>query len=474
MSGSPPDRTNAHDKSPDQALSAVAGFDGDLLLDLDETLYLRNSTEDFLDSASPGLLILILLRLMDAVKPWRFTGGLPTRDWWRVRMVRLFCPWVSWRWRRRVAVLAQASANRPLIDAVRASRGRAIIVTAGFEPIVRPLIAELGLGDAPLVACKDGSPRDRLRGKLALAIETLGDDCVRNSMVVTDSIDDRALLDHCRFPVRTLWPDARYRHALRRVYLPGQYLTEVKRPGQRYIMRGILQEDYAFWLLSTIFYATMPLLHAVGLLILLVSFWAIYERGYVDNDRSAQKFEHDPRLSRNFGLVEVATPTVMPWIWAAVTGAIAIFLLRYPSEPVPKDFALWALTLVLTHVAFKVYNRIDKSTRIWLFPGLQLARTAAFVSLVTIGPAASLALGAHVIARWVPYYLYRVGNQDWPEAPFFLSRLMFYILLWTMVAVTQGHGSLATPTAAALLFWNILRARKDLVSVVKAAHRIDR
>lgn len=474
MSGSPPDRPDRHLHAPEQALNAVAGFDGDLLLDLDETLYLRNSTEDFIDTATPGLPVLILLRLMDAVKPWRYTGGMATRDWWRVLLVRVICPWIGILWRRRVASLAAESANRPLIDAVGRSKGHAIVVTAGFEPIVRPLLASLGLGDAPLVACRAGSPKDRVRGKLALAIDALGDARVRNSLVVTDSVDDHALLDHCARPIRTLWPDARYRHALRRVYLPGQYLTEVKRPGQRYIVRGILQEDYAFWLLSTVMHAALPPLHAAGLLVLLVSFWAIYERGYVDNDRSAQKFEHDPRLSRNFGLVEVATPTVMPWIWAAITGVIAIFLLRYPGQPLPQDFALWALTLVLTHVGFKVYNRVDKSTRIWLFPGLQLARTAAFVSLLTIGPAAALALGAHVIARWVPYYLYRVGNQDWPEAPFFLSRLMFYMLLWAMLAITQGHETLLTPTAGLLLVWNIFRARKDLVSVWKAAHRIDR
>ena len=138
------------------------------------------------------------------------------------------------------------------------------------------------------------------------------------------------------------------------------------------------------------------------------------------------------------------------------------------------DYLNWGLTLVGTYGLFKLYNRLDKNTRIWLFPGLQLARTFAPVALVPIGVAASLALGAHVIARWVPYYLYRIGGNDWPEAPFFLSRLMFYVLLWAMMMVTQGHESLLTPTALILLFWNIIRARKDLRSLFREATRIDR
>ena len=101
-------------------------------------------------------------------------------------------------------------------------------------------------------------------------------------------------------------------------------------------------------------------------------------------------------------------------------------------------------------------------------------RRSGPVALVPIGVAASLALGAHVIARWVPYYLYRIGGNDWPEAPFFLSRLMFYVLLWTMMMLTQGHESLLTPTALGLLIWNVVRARKDLQSLFSDARRIDR
>jgi len=460
--------------SPEETLAAVAATDGDLLLDLDETLYLRNSTEDFLDCARPGLLALLLLRVLDVLKPWRWSGGPVTRDWWRLRCTLLFLPWTRWRWRRAVVRLAAEHGNRPLIEAVAASRARPVIVTAGFEPVVAPLLAALGFAEVERIAASLATPRDRVLGKLVLTEARLGTARVAASTVVTDSTDDLPLLARCARPLRTLWPAARYRRALCHVYRPGQYLSEVKRPGQRYILRGILQEDYAFWVLASIGTAALPLPHLVGLLFLLVSFWAIYERGYVDNDQVARDHEAEPNLSQTYGRIEVATPSVAPWLWAAATGTVAILLLRLPGQPTAQDFLVWAAVLVSTHLLFLSYNRLDKSTRIWLFPGLQFARTAAFVALVPVGVAGALALGAHVLARWVPYYLYRVSRNEWPDSPFFLSRLMFYVLLWLMLAMTQGHESLATPTALALLGWNLIRARHDLEHLFRNARRIDR
>jgi hypothetical protein len=256
--------------------------------------------------------------------------------------------------------------------------------------------------------------------------------------------------------------------------MPGQYLTQVKRPGARYIVRGILQEDFAFWVLSSIALAALPVLHVLGLLFLLVSFWAIYERGYVDNDLIAARFESDPKLSAAFLNSPVATPRWQPWIWAFACGAIAIVLLRWPVNPVPADFAAWAAVLLATHGWFTMYNRFDKGTRIWMFAGLQFARSAAFVALVPIVPIGAVALGAHVLAKWVPYYAYRLGGKDWPEAPFHLIRLLFFVVLALLFGFSEGLSSLLSATALALLAWNLFRARQELAAALTAAGRLDR
>lgn len=463
-----------HDVSPETAIGAILDHGGPVLLDLDETLYLRNSTEDFIDSARPRLPALLLMRMLDVIKPWRWTGGEATRDVWRVRLISACFPWVQSCWKNRVAQLAARFTNLRLMAALKTPGTKPIITTAGFQPIVAPLVAALGLPQAQIIAARLSTFADRRDGKLQLVVGALGDDTVRRALVLTDSAQDLTLLDACARPLRAVWPEARHQHALSGVYLPGQYLTYVKRPGARYIVRGILQEDFAFWVLSSVALATLPLLHVLGLLFLLVSFWAIYERGYVDNDLIAARFEADPKLSAAFLDSPVATPRWQPWIWAFACGAVAIVLLRRPSTPVPTDFAAWVAVLLATHGWFALYNRFDKRARIWMFAGLQLARSAAFVALVPIALIGAVALGAHVLAKWVPYYVYRLGGKEWPEAPFHLIRLMFFAVLALLLGLSQGLASLLSWTALALLAWNLFRARQELAAALTAARRLDR
>jgi hypothetical protein len=456
--------------APDLALRALVDHDGPLLLDLDETAYLSNSTEDFLDTARPGLLALMLLRMLDAIRPWRWTGGEETRDFWRVRTVTLLMPWIWRRWRGRVDSLASNCANQPLLDAVRRRNGETIFVTVGFEPIVTPLVTALGFPDARVVACRLSTPADRRRGKLATAIDALGEEVIQNSAVLTDSLNDLPLLSRCARPLLTVWKEARYRRALRNFYLPGQYLTQIKRPGERYIVHGIVLEDFALWVLSSIFYAASPFAHVIGLLALLISFWAIYESGYVENDQMAHLHEDVPTLSDAFGTQELVTTQLQPWIWATIFGLLGVSLL---SSDTMRGIAAWTGVLLGTRLCFWFYNRIDKSSRVWLYPALQLARSASFAVLVPIDLPALLAVGAHVIARWIPYYGYRSGTQIWPDLPVFLMRLVFFTILCA-VAATQNVASLLTPTALVLASWNVFRARRELLKVFKGLHRIDR
>jgi hypothetical protein len=104
---------------------------------------------------------------------------------------------------------------------------------------------------------------------------------------------------------------------------------------------------------------------------------------------------------------------------------------------------------------------------------LQVARAASFTVLVAIDLFGTLALCAHVIARWVPYYIYRTTDQ-WPDAPSSLMRLVFYILLWGLSAITQDLDPLVTPTALLLLVWFLFRARKEMRQRLAAIRRIDR
>jgi len=477
-----PNKTTDYDVAPDEATDIIQSYDGPVLVDLDETLYLQNSTEDFIDTAFPRLPALLLMRALDVIKPWRWTGGEATRDNWRVRLVSILFPWTKRRWKNRVAELAKTQTNQSLMEALskriasgdKTKDAMPIIATTGFESIVTPLVEAMGLRQSRIVASRLSKLDDKRLGKLHRVNDVLGEEIVKQSLVLTDSIDDLELLHVCAKPLRTIWPEAFYRRALCDVYLPGQYMTIVKRPNERYIIRGILQEDFAFWVLSSVALATLPIFHIAGLVFLLLSFWTIYERGYVDNDFIADRYEKDPKLNPAFATSPVATPRLQPWLWASVSGVIAIWLLRWPNTPVPTDYISWLAVLLATYGWFLLYNRLDKSTRIWMFAGLQLARSAAFVAIVPVTLIGAGALIAHTLARWVPYYIYRLGGKDWPETQFYLIRLMFFIVIAVLFGLTQGFSSLLTITALVLLAWNIFRARKELAALLPAIKRLDR
>jgi hypothetical protein len=468
--------TSEFDTAPAVALACVAAHHGPVLVDLDETLYLRNSTEDFLDAARPRFLAALLLRIMDILAPWRWSGGEATRDIWRIRVVCLLFPWTRRLWTRNVSALARAFGNTALLQVFERHAIAPFIVTSGFRPIVAPLVAALGLPEAPILAARLDRYDDRRRGKLACAIDALGEQTLRQSLLITDSLQDLAVLRVCKRPIRTVWPGAYYRRAFSDVYLPGEYITRVKRPGTHYIRRGILQEDFAFWVLSSIAIAANPWMHVVGLLLLLCSFWVIYEQGYVDNDLAGLRYERDPKLETAFWRASVATTTVAAWGWGFVLGALGVMALRAPDFAAAGwDFAKWAAVLFGTWFWFRTYNRVDKDTRIWLYAGLQVARAAAFTVIVAVVPIGAVALGANALSRWVPYHLYRRTAKRWPqgdEAP--LIRLVFFLVLAGLLGVASGPASVLNLTAFLLLGWNIFRARHAIRDVFAHARRLDR
>ncbi len=459
---------------PGAALLAVAAHPHTVVVDLDETLYLRNSTEDFLDCAWPALPALCVLRALDVIKPWRWSGGDSTRDIWRVRILRRLMPWIDRKWRQRVWPLAARHGNRALLEALRQRSAPTVVATLGFLPIVTPLLAAFGLEQTTLVAMSGTDFDQRRRGKLALLQAACGPELVGRALVLTDSLDDRELLAACAVPLRVIWPEARYRRALSAVYMPGLYLSLVKRPGERYILRGIVQEDFALWLFGTITLASAPLPFFAGLLCLLLSFWTIYETGYVDNDRVGARYERAPKLSRAFHERAAATPAVQPWLWAALSGAAGLWLVRWPLPFSGQDAVRWSAVLLATWGWFLIYNRMDKDTRIWMFPGLQIARSMAVLAVVPATAIGVAALAAHALARWVPYFFYRFQPGTWPDTQPQAMRLMFLLVLGGTVAISHGLAAVLDWSAAAVFGWCTFRAWRELRQIAAVAHRIDR
>jgi hypothetical protein len=84
------------------------------------------------------------------------------------------------------------------------------------------------------------------------------------------------------------------------------------------------------------------------------------------------------------------------------------------------------------------------------------------------------AIGAHVLAKWVPYCVYRLSGKDWPDAPVHLIRLLFFTVLTALLAASHGIAALFNWTGLALLVWMLYRARQEIAAAWSAARRLDR
>lgn len=199
-------------------LSEASRSGRSIIVDFDETLWLRNSTEEYLDAVRPRNLAFLILAAVDIAKPWRFSASpireRVYRDWLRVLIVSCLFPWSLYNWRRRAKTLARQWLNQDLFEMATNNDGSQLYVaTFGFAPIVKPLLVQI-YPNANLVAGSLGAGyKMRQSGKKAAFDRQFGSDFVANAIVITDSEDDSDLLSACYRGFLVEWPKALYRPA---------------------------------------------------------------------------------------------------------------------------------------------------------------------------------------------------------------------------------------------------------------------
>lgn len=198
-----------------------------LLLDFDETYWLRNSTEAFLARVRPAWPAALLLAALDGLKLGgccrpgpsaclaRLAPGAPGR-----RALALVVPPLADTRCRAWPEMAEPSV-RPAPLVARASVSGTWIVTNGFRPIVAPLLAALPEAERPTLLA---SPlwtgfAWRRRGKLEVVEAALGADRLATATVVTDNDEDGDLLAAARTTLYLKWPAARFEPAHAEAYL---------------------------------------------------------------------------------------------------------------------------------------------------------------------------------------------------------------------------------------------------------------
>ena len=449
-----------------EALALLARETRLVVVDFDETLYLRNSTEDFLDAAVPGLVAAIGLRALDFLSPWRWTGGAATRDVWRIWAVMLLMPWSLWRWRRVCAVLGPRQANVALL---RALRGKDVVIgSIGFAPIINPLLDAMGGAAFRLIACPWPGFTARRGGKAVLLEARLGAGALASAMVITDSLADAELLRRCALPCLTRWKGAQFRRALARIYLPGDYLAYVKRPRVPGVLRLLVTDDLLWWLLVSVTAHAPGLSYLTGIELLFFSFWSVYEIGYWENDVCGLRFEADPVVALEFEDFVATHFERRAWVWAILLGAAGLAALG--PEMLFQAGPKWLGFLLLLRLLYYLYNRIDKPTRIWLYLPLQCCRSLALAAVVPLGVVGILAGLAQILARWQGYAAYRrTKGATWRDTPARAVQLAILLAGLSFMALARPQLAIAGWPALELLIWSGFLARREVSAILRGA-----
>ena len=474
-----------------------------LVVDFDQTLFLRNSSTDFIRMAKPFIFGAILYKLLEVIRPWSwFARGRDTsvtRDWFHIWAITIFFPWTWLLWRIHAAKLAQNATNQELAAVLKERNPEFnVLSTQGFGPVVGPLVKHMGVEFGIISTCRMfGGFSDRLRGKVKALESQVGSAELKRSAVITDSEDDRDLLDHAEVPLMIQWPEPPNSLATPH-YVPFYYLSKIKLKGLSRILREVFYVDLLLLYLAFTWISPFPLLHGVGITLFYMSFLLIYEIGYMENDDVAFQLEKDPIIGDSFEKKRGYISYFAPWLWATPftfvgagimlqidylveSGVTASSLFSDPNlliESASVVFftksqlfvtAIWLGLLLSMRYVYKFYNYTDKMTRTWVYPILQIYKSIAFIFVSPINVIGAVALFCQVVGRSFAYFLYRWGRKDWPGSELYLFRFILFVgLLLTIGHVIENrYAEFATFQTLAICIWMSSRALKPMVMVYR-------
>lgn len=273
-----------------------------------------------------------------------------------------------------------------------------------------------------------------------------------------------------------------------KTYIPLLYSEKVKRPDKRYFLNNILGEDFLVLLLSFTCASSHPWFNALGLFLLQISFWCIYELGYIENDVVGEKFEEKAILSYNYKNYEISFGLWQPWLWSVALCLLGIIVLikdsttvNFLSDFLPdeysrnllwvsQEFIYWLVFLVVLRGLFYIYNHVNKQSRLWLYLLLQALRYSGFLVILTTNTVGLIFLVSNILTRSIQYILYRyLGGKDnsWPmDFPrYFFCLLIYLVLLGVFAANDRDLALLFNPQVLLISAFCLLRGAKHFYKV---------
>ncbi|NLS12490.1 hypothetical protein HGP28_06195 [Vibrio sp. SM6] len=401
--------------------------DEPIIVDFDETLWLRNSTESFLAMVTPSVWVGFWLQLLGMLSPWRWLSPNDpehTRDWIRVLVVTIVAPWSIGQWRRAASQQATQYINRPLYDALIQSKQPIFVASYGFRFVIQPLLDALSCNWQLAVASDlKNAPKLRQEGKGAAVVRILGEASVNSGLSISDSQLDKDLFAMTRYSALIRWPNAKYEQAGLKPMLPFAYLKKVKRPNESYFTRAILGHDYLVLLLTFTLVSSTPWLSAISLFLFVLSYFTAYEIGYNENDRLGLRYEAHPKVSDAYQKLAKNYVPTFAWVCSALLAVPAAITASYVDGGVSSVFEggvggaavnIWLVfmgLIIAVRIVFAWFNRLTEVGRMVPMLILQLARSVGYLLIFTTTSVGVFFLVSQALSKWIPYLVYRCGGS---------------------------------------------------------------
>jgi hypothetical protein len=399
----PAERSVPPDWIDRDSIDAEATPSGLVFVDFDYTLFGSNSTELFIKSCRPSLLVAIIEFVVRRCVPWRLTGlrgHFRLRDFVCCMAIIILCPWSIFMWRRRAPELFERYASQEIASRLSAvALDRVVIVSFGMQAINVRVIATPSL--PPLWYFG--------RGKLPLVRRSFDEPQIQTSTFLTDSLDDQDLLEASGRGI-LIEPQGETCRAIEHLYMPLRYTARAKYTSS-YVIDQVLFVECLLAVIATVTNFDSLLSKLVCMPFFTLSLMCIYEVGYFENDMVAAAREKAPTLNSQYKRFQAFPVQPAAWIWAVAAAAIGAWA-ACSSGAIHPAFLPWAAliwlgSLILLRGIFFAYNRVRPTARIAIYPVLQMFKYLPLFILFPATPAGAVLAFCQAATMSLIYLIYR-------------------------------------------------------------------
>ncbi len=397
--------------------------------DFDNTLFLDNSTNLYFNTIRPRWLVLVIFSILNFIFDKFKINRFVWEDYIKTIIGIYLFPISYLKWRFYTGkFFAQRLLNSELLNNDFKDRKKFIIISFGHKELIEPILKHMGI-DYHLVASKIFLFPNNIRkkGKLHYVSKYLEEGDKDKALFVTDSKDDSELLDYFDNSFLIVWRQQTPIN-FHNVYVPLKYTADCKYNIKDILWKQHIGEDFIILLFA---YSIFMPLDLFALFMLFLSFFAVYEIGYYENDFKASKNEEKPSLSGKQKEYENYPIYKGSIIWATITSFIGIY---YFSNNFLIDYIFWILVLFGLFFTFRLFNNLKPENRVYIFPFLQIFKTFAYTLVLKINPIGMVLLFAQVMRQTTNYYIYRFGG-DYRKFKRQNHRLLIFILVTVILYI---------------------------------------